>query len=49
MTELEERLRRKGCIRCYLLVRPENDDGLGYYKGTGWSLLDDHIFAKDLK
>lgn len=48
MDEVERRLRLKGCLRCYLLVRPENMDAMGYYEKTGWSLLDDAVFAKDL-
>ena len=48
MTEVESRLRAKGCIRSYLLVRPDNLDAQSYYKKTGWSVLDDVIFAKDL-
>jgi ribosomal protein S18 acetylase RimI-like enzyme len=48
MTEIEHRLRQKGCIRCYLLVRPDNPDAVQYYGSIGWGLLDDHIFAKDL-
>jgi ribosomal protein S18 acetylase RimI-like enzyme len=48
MTEVESRLRAKGCLRCYLLVRPENLDAMIYYEKVGWRLLDDHIFAKDL-
>jgi len=48
MAEVEDRLRHKGCIRCYLLVRPDNLDAVKYYEGIGWGLLDDYIFAKDL-
>jgi ribosomal protein S18 acetylase RimI-like enzyme len=48
MQEVENRLRAKGCIRSYLLVRPDNADALDFYRKTGWSVLDDVIFAKDL-
>jgi ribosomal protein S18 acetylase RimI-like enzyme len=48
MNELEQRLRAKGCIRAYLLVRPDNPDALKYYAAIGWGVLDDTIFAKDL-
>ncbi|MFH1183484.1 MAG: GNAT family N-acetyltransferase [Chloroflexota bacterium] len=48
MAEVEQRLRHKGCIRCYLLVRPDNLEAIEYYETVGWNLLDDHIFAKDL-
>jgi ribosomal protein S18 acetylase RimI-like enzyme len=49
MTELETRLRQKGCIRCYLLVRPDNSEAMHYYQKTGWNLLDDQVYAKDLR
>ena len=48
MAAVERRLREKGCIRCYLLVRPDNSDAMEYYETVGWNLLDDQIFAKDL-
>jgi ribosomal protein S18 acetylase RimI-like enzyme len=48
MQEIESRLRAKGCIRSYLLVRPDNLGAQGYYRNTGWSVLDDVVFAKDL-
>jgi ribosomal protein S18 acetylase RimI-like enzyme len=48
MQEVEERLRRKGCLRCYLLVRPDNVDAQRYYEAVGWKVLDDLVFGKDL-
>ena len=48
MDELERRLRQKGCIRAYLLVRPDNSDAVKYYQQFGWIILDDYIFSKDL-
>ena len=48
MHEVERRLRDKGCLRCYLLVRPENTDAKRYYGKSGWTLLDDLLFSKDL-
>jgi len=48
MQEVESRLRGKGCIRCYLLVRPENVDAQRYYEKIGWKVLDDRVFGKDL-
>ena len=48
MREVESRLKAKGCVRCYLLVRKDNADALAYYEKAGWSLLPDHVFAKDL-
>jgi ribosomal protein S18 acetylase RimI-like enzyme len=48
MQEVEKRLRAKGCLRCYLLVRPDNLDAQNYYKDVGWNVLDDVVFGKDL-
>lgn len=48
MAEVESRLRGKGCIRCYLLVRPDNRAAIRHYEKGGWKLLDDLIYAKDL-
>jgi ribosomal protein S18 acetylase RimI-like enzyme len=49
MAELEDRLRGKGCLRCYLLVRADNLDAVKYYEAVGWRSLDDHILGKDLR
>jgi ribosomal protein S18 acetylase RimI-like enzyme len=48
MNEVEARLRGKGCIRSYLLVRPDNFEAMRHYQKLGWRLLDDQVFAKDL-
>jgi ribosomal protein S18 acetylase RimI-like enzyme len=48
MGEVERRLRAKGCVRSYLLVRPDNTAAQDYYEKIGWSVLDDVVFAKDL-
>lgn len=48
MGELERRLRLKGCIRAYLVVRPDNLDAMKYYETIGWGHLDDYLFAKNL-
>ncbi len=48
MNEVEGRLRDKGCLRCYLLVRPDNPEAVGFYEQQGWSTLDDLPFVKDL-
>jgi ribosomal protein S18 acetylase RimI-like enzyme len=47
MAEVEERLRTKGCIKCYLLVRPDNSGAVEYYKAIGWELADNVIFMKE--
>lgn len=49
MQELESRLRNKGCIRCYLVVRSGNEDAMLHYDRLGWQRLgDDILYAKDL-
>ena len=48
MEALEERLRQKGCLRCYLLVTRENLAAMQYYERRGWQTMDLHIYAKDL-
>ena len=48
MQEVENRLRARGCLRSYLLVRPDNLEAQAYYEKTGWNVLDDVLFAKDL-
>ncbi len=49
MAEVEKRLRAKGCIKCYLLVRPENDGALEYYNAIGWTVSDNVIFMKEFQ
>ncbi len=48
MDELEARLRAKGCLRCYLLVRPGNEGARRHYEQLGWQEMDDHLYGKDL-
>ena len=47
MREIEERLRAKGCIKCYLLVFPDNADAIEFYKQSGWNVLSNVVFAKE--
>jgi ribosomal protein S18 acetylase RimI-like enzyme len=48
MSELECRLKAKGCIRCYLLVTKENENAMRFYEHSGWECMDLHIYGKDL-
>ena len=48
MNLLEERLRAKGCIRCYLLVTEENDYAVNFYEKRGWSKMPLYAYGKDL-
>ena len=45
---IEDRLREKGCLRSYLLVRKENPS-VQFYIKQGWQKLDIQIFGKDLQ
>lgn len=48
VSEVEMRLRAKGCIRCHLLVNNNNDEARSFYDSKGWRPLDDTVYAKDL-
>jgi ribosomal protein S18 acetylase RimI-like enzyme len=48
MTELEKRMKRKGCIRTYLLVTRDNLDAIQFYESTKWEQMDLLIYGKDL-
>jgi ribosomal protein S18 acetylase RimI-like enzyme len=49
VNELEQRLRQKGCVRCYLLVTKDNEEALLFYEKRGWGRMDDlYVYGKDL-
>jgi N-acetylglutamate synthase len=48
MSELEKRMKDKGCIRSYLLVTKDNSDAIRFYENSGWEKMDLHIMGKDL-
>jgi len=49
MQEVEQRLRQKGCLRCYLLVAKDNQEGMRFYEQREWKCMDDiAAYAKDL-
>ncbi len=48
MNEVESRLRAKGCIRCYLMVTPDNPEAIQYYEKRGWQRMENLPLAKDL-
>ena len=48
MSELEDRLRAKGCIRYYLLVTVDNQKALDFYEKRGWNRLNLFAYGKDL-
>ena len=47
MQALEDRLRRKGCLKAYLLVTKDND-AANFYESIGWGEMDLLIFGKEL-
>jgi ribosomal protein S18 acetylase RimI-like enzyme len=49
MDEVERRLRKKGCIKSYLLVTKENESAIRFYEKRGWQNMDSLlIYGKDL-
>jgi len=49
MDELENRLRLKGCLRCYLLVTTDNENAMAFYRRRGWDPMDAvFVYGKDL-
>lgn len=48
MVSVENRLRDKGCLRSYLMVRKENS-AAHFYEANGWQPLDISMFGKDLQ
>jgi ribosomal protein S18 acetylase RimI-like enzyme len=48
MSELESRLRAKGCLKCYLLVTVDNEEAMGYYERHGWSAMEQvRLYGKE--
>ncbi len=48
VSELEKRLREKGCIRYYLLVTRDNTEAIHFYEQRGWKSMNELILGKDL-
>jgi len=48
MSELEIKLRAKGCIRYYLLVTQDNDKAIQFYEARGWARMPLYAYGKDL-
>jgi ribosomal protein S18 acetylase RimI-like enzyme len=50
MDEVEARLRAKGCLKCYLMVVPNNTEVEDYYQRRGWQPMDSiRLFGKELQ
>ncbi|MFN8413003.1 MAG: GNAT family acetyltransferase [Anaerolineales bacterium] len=48
ISEVEHRLRNKGCLKCYLLVTAENTEAMKFYEQQGWrNMKEDYIFGKE--
>ncbi len=48
MTELEQRLCAKGCLRCYLLVTQDNETTIRFYEHRDWEKMELYVYGKDL-
>jgi ribosomal protein S18 acetylase RimI-like enzyme len=40
MDEVEKRLKKKGCLKCYLMVASDNIDAIRFYEANDWIRLD---------
>ena len=49
MGELELRLRRKGCLKYYLLVTRDNQDAVAFYQRLGCEVMDLLVLRKVIK
>ena len=50
MSEVESRLRAKGCIKCYLVVLRDNPEAMKFYERLDWGLMDRNLlFGKEFK
>ena len=48
LSEIELRLKAKGCLKCLLLVFSDNIDAIEFYKKQGWRHQpEDLVFAKE--
>ena len=48
LSEVEKRLKAKGCRKCYLLVTADNTDAAQFYEQRDWNeMKNDRIFAKE--
>jgi len=50
MSEVEARLRAKGCLKSYLLVLEDNIEATAFYEHLGWKLMEGHlIYGKEIE
>ncbi|MEJ5225839.1 MAG: GNAT family acetyltransferase [Anaerolineales bacterium] len=48
MDELETRLRKKGCLKVYLLVTRDNGGVISFYEKRGWEIMDLTLMGKTI-
>ncbi|HUI88929.1 MAG TPA: GNAT family N-acetyltransferase [Anaerolineales bacterium] len=50
MSEIESRLRAKGCLKSYLIVLRDNVDAMRFYERIGWEAMDrDLLYGKEFQ
>jgi ribosomal protein S18 acetylase RimI-like enzyme len=50
LNAVESQLRAKGCLKCYLMVTPDNLEAAQYYERHGWHHMDYVLpYGKDLQ
>lgn len=49
LAEVENRLRARGCRKCYLMLTPENLSKIDYYRKSGWNPMDVTVLGKEFK
>jgi ribosomal protein S18 acetylase RimI-like enzyme len=48
LVELQQRLKKLGCHKCYLMVTPENLANIEFYRKLGWEIMDVTVLGKVL-
>jgi ribosomal protein S18 acetylase RimI-like enzyme len=49
MDEVENRLKAKGCLKCYLMVAVDNDNAMRFYEARNWERMDTiYTYGKEL-
>jgi ribosomal protein S18 acetylase RimI-like enzyme len=50
MAEVEQRLRARGCLKCYLIVLKDNEEAMRFYERIGWrEMTEDRLYGKVLQ